>query len=206
MIKKYYAVKKGWNTGIYTTWDEAKKQVENYSNAVYKSFSTLKQAKDFLNDNDQKPLKNFNDDKNSCIAYTDGSYDTLNNTFSYGVVVFWKNREFHLSQRFNDSQLANLRNVAGEIIAVKQTIMFCLANKISKVIICHDYQGVSKWALNQWKANLDFTKEYKDFFNKYKDQISVEFKWIKSHTNNKYNDLADKLAKQATLEFVFKEV
>ncbi|UZK64030.1 ribonuclease H family protein [Mycoplasma mycoides subsp. capri] len=205
MSKKYYAIKKGLKPGIYTTWDEAKKQVENYSNAIYKSFSTLKEAEDFLNDNN-KQSNNLNSDKNSCIAYTDGSYNTLDNTFSYGVVVFWKNREFHLSQRFNNQTISSLRNVAGEVLAVKQTIIFCVANKIKKVLICHDYQGVSKWALDQWKANLDFTKEYKEFFNKYKDQVEVEFKWIKSHTNNKYNDLADKLAKNASLEFVLKEV
>nr|VZR98114.1 Ribonuclease H [Mycoplasma feriruminatoris] len=204
MIKKYYAVKKGLKPGVYKTWSEAKAQVENYSNAVYKSFSTLKEAKDFLNDNND--LLNISDDKNSCIAYTDGSFNVSDNTFSYGVVIFFKNREFHISQRFNNPDLASLRNVAGEVIAVKQTIKFCIANKISKVIICHDYQGVSKWALDQWKANLDFTKEYKEFLNKYKNQVDVEFKWVKSHTNNKYNDLADMLAKNASFEFVFKEV
>ena len=35
---KFYAVKQGRKTGIFTSWDEAKAQVDGYSGAVYKSF------------------------------------------------------------------------------------------------------------------------------------------------------------------------
>ena len=36
---KYYAVKKGRKTGIFTTWDDCKAQVNGYKGAVYKSFT-----------------------------------------------------------------------------------------------------------------------------------------------------------------------
>lgn len=36
--KNFYVVWKGRKTGIFTTWEECKKQVENYPNAEYKSF------------------------------------------------------------------------------------------------------------------------------------------------------------------------
>ena len=42
--KKYYAVKQGRETGIYTSWDACKAQVQGYSGAVYKSFMTLEEA------------------------------------------------------------------------------------------------------------------------------------------------------------------
>lgn len=38
---KYYAVKKGRKPGVYKTWDEAKKQVDGFSNAEYKSFNNV---------------------------------------------------------------------------------------------------------------------------------------------------------------------
>ena len=37
--KKYYAVRKGLNPGIYNTWDECRKNVIGFSGAIYKSFN-----------------------------------------------------------------------------------------------------------------------------------------------------------------------
>lgn len=45
---KYYAVKVGKTPGIYSTWAECKIQVEGVSGAIYKSFSTLKDAEQFM--------------------------------------------------------------------------------------------------------------------------------------------------------------
>jgi hypothetical protein len=47
--QKFYAVVKGHIPGIYTTWDEAKTQVDGYPGAVYKSFKTEKEAEEFMN-------------------------------------------------------------------------------------------------------------------------------------------------------------
>lgn len=46
---KYYSVVKGHIPGIYTTWDEAKTQIHEYSGAVYKSFKTEEEAKEYMN-------------------------------------------------------------------------------------------------------------------------------------------------------------
>ncbi len=48
MAGKYYAVRQGRIPGIYRSWEECKNQVSGYSGAVYKSFFTLKEAKDYL--------------------------------------------------------------------------------------------------------------------------------------------------------------
>ena len=45
---KYYAVKKGRNPGIYESWDLCLKEVKGYSGAIYKSFKTLDQARNFM--------------------------------------------------------------------------------------------------------------------------------------------------------------
>ena len=42
MGNKFYAVRKGKKTGIYTTWDECKEQVDGYPKAEYKGFKTKK--------------------------------------------------------------------------------------------------------------------------------------------------------------------
>lgn len=39
-MKKYYAIKKGRQTGIFTSWDETKSLVSGFNGAIYKSFKT----------------------------------------------------------------------------------------------------------------------------------------------------------------------
>ncbi|MCT7940636.1 MULTISPECIES: ribonuclease H family protein [Shewanella] len=45
MAKKFYVVWQGHKPGIYTTWDEAKRQVDKFPGAKYKSFPTEPEAK-----------------------------------------------------------------------------------------------------------------------------------------------------------------
>lgn len=46
--KKYYAVRRGKQRGIYTTWADCKKQTEGYPYAEHKSFKTYEEAKKYL--------------------------------------------------------------------------------------------------------------------------------------------------------------
>ena len=48
MAQKFYAVKKGRQTGLFTSWDACKAQVQGYSGAVYKSVTTLQEAQAYL--------------------------------------------------------------------------------------------------------------------------------------------------------------
>lgn len=47
--KIFYGVRCGRTPGVYTTWQECLKQVENYKGAVYKKFSTFRDATAFVN-------------------------------------------------------------------------------------------------------------------------------------------------------------
>eukprot|EP00833_Pecoramyces_ruminatium_P008807 jgi/Orpsp1_1/1182839/evm.model.c7180000082854.2 len=47
--KNYYAIKKGYKTGIFEKWDECKEFVLGYKGAIYKGFSTLSEAQNFMN-------------------------------------------------------------------------------------------------------------------------------------------------------------
>ena len=48
MAKKYYAVKRGRVTGLFTTWDQCKEQVDGFPGAIFKSFPTERAAQDWL--------------------------------------------------------------------------------------------------------------------------------------------------------------
>ena len=53
----YYAVKKGRTPGIYMTWDDCKKQVMGHSGAVYKKFTSLQEAENFIKASDENFYK-----------------------------------------------------------------------------------------------------------------------------------------------------
>lgn len=58
MGKKYYAVKVGRIPGIYQTWDETKEQINGYSGAVYKGFTTLHDAEQFILESNEQASDN----------------------------------------------------------------------------------------------------------------------------------------------------
>ena len=57
---KYYAVKVGRMTGIYNTWDECKEQVDGFEGALYKSFSKLEDAQEYLLDGKKEKINTEN--------------------------------------------------------------------------------------------------------------------------------------------------
>lgn len=188
---KYYAVKNGRKTGIFTTWDECSEQVLGFLNAQYKSFNNLEDANNYLNE----IVKTFDD--NVTKAYVDGSYNEKTKEYSFGVVLLHEGKEMYFKKSFPEDELSSMRNVAGEIKGAGFIIMYCLNRGIKKLVVYHDYEGISKWYQNEWKANLYGTKKYQEFANNVSGDIDVSFVKVKGHSNDHYNDLADKLAKEA---------
>jgi len=188
---KYYAVKVGREIGIFESWDDCLKQVSGFEGAQYKSFSKFEDAQNYING------VTDNVEYDGPTAYVDGSFKEETNEYSFGVVFLFNGQEFHYKMAFPSDELSSMRNVAGEIKAAGFIIQFCLNRGINKLTIYHDYEGISKWYNNEWKANLYGTIKYQEFANNVKDSIDVSFVKVKSHSNVKYNEIADKLAKEA---------
>lgn len=189
---KYYVVKIGKKIGIYDTWEECKEQVEGFEGAEFKSFSNYFDATNYLNKEETINIK-----IDGPVAYVDGSFKEETNEYSFGVVLLIEGKEYYFKKSFPSDELSSMRNVAGEIKGAGFIILYCLNRGINRLTIYHDYEGVSKWYNNEWKANLFGTKKYQEFANEVKGQIDVNFVKVKSHSNDHYNDLADKLAKEA---------
>lgn len=190
---KYYAVKRGRNPGIYTSWEACLKEVKGFSNASYKSFKNKEDALSFM----EGGVKNIEIDEDTTIAYVDGSYNLKEKIYGAGVVYIRKDeKEEELFKTYTDD-FYNHRNVAGEVKASELAIKKALEDKAKKLMIYHDYQGIASWANDEWKANNDLTKSYKDFVKKARSQLEIGFVKVKGHSNNKYNDWADRLAKKA---------
>lgn len=203
MAKKVYAVRKGKTPGLYMSWDDCKAQVDGFPGAEYKSFSDAQDAMEYLGigggaASGSKDIKMTP----GVRAYVDGSYDISSGRFSCGVVILDTDEEGRTEQTelksvFDDADAAQQRNVAGEIMGAKTAIDYCIANDIKEITIYHDYEGVGKWADNLWKANNPLTQGYKQFVAAARQSMDIRFEKVTAHAGNKYNELADKLAKEA---------
>ena len=69
MAKKFYAVKEGIKTGIFTSWDETSKYVTSVTGAVYKGFNNLSDAKAYLADNESESMLIYRSIKNIRINH-----------------------------------------------------------------------------------------------------------------------------------------
>lgn len=191
-MKKYYAVKKGRKKGIYLSWDECKKQVEKFSGAVYKSFSSLEEAKSFI----EETLETISTD---CLhAYVDGSYNITTKEYGYGCVIIYHNRvvnEYY--GKGNNEQLALMRNVSGEILGSLRAMKYAKENNYNEITIYYDYEGIEKWANGLWKANKEGTIKYQQMVKEYRKNLKINFVKVLAHSGNYYNDRADMLAKKA---------
>ncbi len=192
MAKKFYAVKIGKTPGIYETWAECQNQIHGFSGAVYKGFATKEEAVEFLENS-----KSERQQETEAKAYVDGSYDSAAQAFSYGMVMFHNGKELHFSERFTDQDLASMHNVAGELKGAEAAMRYCLDNEINSVTIYHDYEGIAKWCNGQWQAKKAGTIAYARFFREASAKVRIQFVKVKGHSGDQYNELADKLAKQA---------
>lgn len=209
--KKFYAVKVGRNPGIYTTWDECKMQVDGFPNSEYKGFKRLSEAEEFVgpevlermelkpNNFTQKKAEQSEVQKDNGIvkAYVDGSYDVATGHYASGAVILLDGETVELNQLYTDDAGSKLRNVAGEIKGAELAIEYCKEHGIDSVVIYHDYLGVGKWADDEWKANLDMTRAYKEYIRESRKSMKISFVKVKGHSGDKYNNLADALAKAA---------
>lgn len=194
MAKKFYAVKVGKTPGIYETWADCQTQINGYSGAVYKGFATREEAAAFIS-GETNILKET--EETQAVAYVDGSYDSTANAFSYGMVLFYNGRELHFSEKYTDSELAQMHNVAGEIKGSEAAIRYCLEHQIESITIYHDYEGIAKWCSGEWQAKKAGTIAYANFYREASAKVRIRFVKVKGHSGDTYNDLADKLAKEA---------
>ena len=204
--KKFYAVKQGRKTGMFLTWDDCKKQVMGYPGAIYKSFGTKEEAEEYLGlgagENGESEATDGENKEDSTATdaveiYVDGSYHAATKEFSYGMVVLIDGKEEKFSQKMTDPELAQMRNVAGEIKGSEAAMQYALDHEIPSIIIYHDYQGIASWCNGDWKANKPGTIAYRDFYRKASQKVKIQFRKVKGHSNNKYNDMVDRLAKEA---------
>lgn len=205
MVKKFYAVKSGRQTGIFYEWDECQKSIAGFSGAVFKSFKTMEEAEAYLKGEDiylEKIKQEVAPD--TAVAYCDGSFDDRTKRYAYGVVVIdHELKEHELCYAGSDERYADSHNIAGEVFGALTAMDWAVSNGYQKIKIFHDYEGIEAWATGRWSAKSQIAVTYSKIYQtKYAEILDVSFFKVAGHSNNKYNERADALARKALFDGV----
>ena len=134
--------------------------------------------------------------------YTDGACSGNPGPGGWGAVIFDKdNNQENISGKERDTT-NNRMELMAPIMALKkiktksEAIIYTDSTYVKNGIT----EWIKKWEMNGWKnANKQPVKN-RDLWikldNLCKDN-KIIWKWVKGHSNNKYNNLADELATQA---------
>lgn len=206
----FYAVKVGRNPGIYDKWKDAEPQVKGFKGAVYQKFKTLPEAEKFMfgtaseEANGDKPLEKSKED--IFEIYVDGSYtEEKPDCYASGIVVLKNGVVVKTFSNISQGPASKMRNVAGELSAACRAFKYCYEEGIGRVTIFYDYEGIAAWCTGEWKANNQYTQKYKAYYDEMSKYIEISFEKVKGHSGNKFNNLADALAKRALQVYEIEE-
>jgi len=201
--KKFYAVKKGKVTGVFKTWEECKASVDGCSGAEYKSFTTVEEAEAYMGMEEAESLKTREETMGNdwLLAYVDGSYEDNLKKYSFGCVFLLP--DGHIYTQYgsgNREQSLQHRNVTGEMLGAMYAVKVAMVNGFHGIEIRYDYQGIEKWVTGEWRSKTELTQKYARAMREWGNSIKIKFTKVAAHTNIRYNELADQLAKKGLRE------
>lgn len=189
----YYAVKRGKFIGVFFDYETCMKSVLGYPGAEFKRFNNPLDAIHFARP-DKGPEQTNSTDQ-CAIVYTNGS--CLNDMVGSGVVYITPEHKQYLNEVIIDKELATLKEIGGELNAIMLAIRQAIKESKAHITIYYNYKEVIDWIHKENECILPSIKYYKDFIYESKKDIVICFEWIKDHSNHRYNNRADFLAKNA---------
>ena len=201
-MSKYYAVKVGRKTGIFSNWDETKSYVSGYSGAKYKSFKNLSDAQSFIGLGTNKINVDGIESIKETVGYTDGS--CVDKVGGYGAVILRNNQEEKINGKVpyypTTNQVSELYAIYVVLSKIETDITIMTDSKYS--IGCLT-QWFPTWIKNGWvnsKGEPVKNQELIKSILKLMAGRKVEFVHVKAHAGIKYNEMADKLANSGRLK------
>lgn len=136
--------------------------------------------------------------KDCLHAYVDGSYNSSDGRYSYGVVCVKNNVvEYIESNAEKDTSEKNIRQIAGELKGAVRAVEYCLKQNETKIVLFHDYEGIAHHATGAWDRKEESSMEYYNRMQKLMNSgIEVIFVKVDSHTGDLFNELVDEKCKE----------
>ena len=138
---------------------------------------------------------------NEIIIYTDGACKGNPGPGGWGVVIIENNNETELYGK----EINTTNNIMEMTAAIKGLQFFKLKRNITLYTDSNYLKlGITKW-IHGWKRNnwINSKKEqvknksYWITLDKLNNLHNIEWKWVKAHSGDKYNERADTLATTA---------
>jgi ribonuclease HI len=135
------------------------------------------------------------------IIYTDGACSGNPGPGGWGAIILNEENETNISGK-EKSTTNNRMELMAPIMALRKI------KKASKIIIYTDSiylkngitTWIKNWEKNGWKNANKKPVKNKDLWvtlNELSKEHVINWKWVKAHAGNKYNEIADKLATEA---------
>ena len=184
--QKFYAIKTPNESKIVMTWAECEKLTHGVKGVLFKSFGSRAEAEAWISGM-EAPVPD------GLRVFVDGSFSPGFPKSGWAFVVTENDVEIARGSGITAFD-AESRNIDGEVMASFQAMRWLDANDKTGTI-CHDYEGIARWAKGEWQAKSNIAKRYvaaaKPFLHR------VSFEKVEAHTGVKWNELVDKLAKEA---------
>ena len=184
--QKFYAIKTPEESKIVMTWAECEKLTHGIKGVLFKSFGTRAEAEAWISGM-EAPVKE------GIRVFVDGSYSPDFPNSGWAFVVTENDQELARGSGLTAFE-AESRNIDGEVMASYQAMRW-LDSHDKNGVICHDYEGIARWAKGEWQAKSNIAKRYVAAAKPYLHR--VQFEKVAAHTGVKWNELVDKLAKEA---------
>lgn len=184
--QKFYAIKSPNESKIVMTWAECEKLTHGVKGVLFKSFASRAEAEAWISGM-EAPVPD------GIRVFVDGSFSPNFPKSGWAFVVTENDKEIARGSGITAFD-AESRNIDGEVMASFQAMRWLDANDKSGVI-CHDYEGIARWAKGEWQAKSNIAKRYVAAVQPYLHRVS--FEKVEAHTGVKWNELVDKLAKEA---------
>lgn len=188
--KKYYAVRPPLGPRVLESWKECSALVSGVSGARYKSFPDRAAAEAWAHQRDPEPLTE------GLFLYVDGSFISGHSHAGWAVAAV-EGGELLWTLSGITAEPALSRNIDGELEGAAQAI-FWLRKNPQPATICHDYEGIARWALGEWKRTSVVAKRYVERVQPLPEEL--RFEKIKAHSGEQWNELVDDLARGALLD------
>ena len=185
--KKFYVVWKGHKTGVFTSWDECKKQIHGYVGAEYKAFLDKTEAGKAFKKS-YKDYKGKTTKKKKLTAQEKTKYGTpiLKSlavdaacSGNPGMLEYRGVLTDNKKQVFIQGPFKNGTNNIGEFLALVHGLSLLKKKKMFNYPIYSDSKIAISWVKKkQCRTNIEFNKENK----KLTDLIKRAESWLQKNT------------------------
>jgi ribonuclease HI len=215
--KRYYAVARGINPGIYRAWsgtDGAEVQVRGVAGALYKGFATLAEAQQWLANpvlpprpsHQRRAVPDLSPSPSKApgqiVVYTDGGCHGNPGPGGYGVVILagGRRRELAAGFRLTTNNRMELMACIAAIEAADGAGSVVLHTDSRYVVNGIEKGWARRWRSRGWMRTAAEAAENSDLWARLlelSERRPVRFVWLRGHAGEEENERCDALATAA---------